>query len=145
MNRLHVKLLTVTVGGLLFCNTIAAQANPYTPTIPPPAPKAAHLQITQGPELEMANDKFAIIKWRSNNPGGSDEHYGIVHYGTDPDDLSQTAKSPIRINRNHAYTDFRVRLAGLSPRTTYYYTVDSMEANGTDDGVKSAVNEFSTR
>ncbi len=145
MNRLHVKLLIVTVGGLLFCNTIAAQAKPYSPTLPPPAPKTAHVQITQGPELEMAHDKLAIITWTTNNPGGSDEHYGIVHYGTNPKELNQTAKNPIHLNRYHSSTVFRVRLDGLSPQTTYYYTVDSMEANGTGDGLKSAVNEFSTR
>ena len=144
MNKLHVKVLFVVAAGLLFCNAITAQAGPYSPAILPPAPKAVRVRITQGPELEMANDKFAIIRWTSDNPGGSDEHYGIVRYGTNPNDLSQTAKSPIRINRSHSYTDFRVRVAGLSPQTTYYYTVDSMGANGTDDGVRSSVSQFST-
>ena len=57
-------------------------------------------------------------------------HYGVVHYGTDPGDLSQTAKSPIRLNPGHSVTVFRVRMDGLKPETTYYYTVDSMEACG---------------
>jgi hypothetical protein len=95
--------------------------------------------------LELANDNSAIIRWRSNNPGGSDEHFGVVHYGTNPKVLSQTAKSHIRLNQNHSYTIFRVRVEGLTPWTTYYYTVDSMEANGTSDGVKSAVKHFTTR
>jgi hypothetical protein len=145
MNKLYVKLSFVVVGGLLFCNTIAAQAGPYAPAILLPAPKAAHVRITQGPELEMANDKFAIITWTSDNPGGSDEHYGIVHYGKNPNELSQTAKSPIRVNRNHSYTVFRVRVEGLSPHTIYYYAIDAMGADGTGDGVKSGVNQFSTR
>lgn len=144
MNRLYVKLLTRTAGGLLFCGALAAQANPYTPSIPAPAPKAAHVQVTQGPALELARDKFAIIRWTTNNPGGSDEHYGIVHYGTNPQELNQTAKNPIHLNRNHSSTVFRVRVDGLTPKTTYYYTVDSMGANGTDDGIKSNVNQFST-
>src|SRR5204863_7915476 len=67
-------------------------------------------------------------------PGGSDVHYGIVHYGTDPKDLSQTAKNPIRLNQGHAYTTFRVRLYDLKLRTTYFYTVTSEESNGTRDG-----------
>jgi len=33
----------------------------------------------------------------------------------------------------------------LTPRTTYYYTVESMEANGNGDGVKSSVKRFTTR
>jgi len=32
----------------------------------------------------------------------------------------------------------------LKPRTTYYYTVGSMEANDTSDGVKSPVHYFTT-
>lgn len=53
--------------------------------------------------------------------------------------LSQTAKSPIRLNPDHPSTVFRVGLDDLKPGTTYYYTVSSIEANGTDDGTKSAV------
>jgi Purple acid Phosphatase, N-terminal domain len=68
-----------------------------------------------------------------------------VHYGTDPKDLSQTAKSHIRLNQQHSYTVFRVRVLNLQPHTTYYYTVDSMDANGTSDGVKSPVKQFATR
>jgi hypothetical protein len=93
----------------------------------------------------MADDKSAIITWTSNNPGGTDEHFGVVHYGTNPIEFSDTAKSHIRLNQTHSYTVFRVRVAGLSPRTTYYYTVDSMEANGRSDGVNSPVKHFSTR
>jgi len=145
MNKRHMKLLFVVVGGLLFCNTIAAQAGPYSPAIPPPAPKAVRVRITEGPQLELAREKSAIITWTTDKPGGSDEHDGIVHYGMNPSELSQTAKSPIRVNRNHSYTVFRVRVEGLSPQTTYYYTVDSMGADGTGDGVKSSVNQFSTR
>jgi hypothetical protein len=37
-----------------------------------------------------------------------------------------------------------VRMDNLNPRTTYYYTVDSMEANGAGDGVKSTVQQFTT-
>jgi hypothetical protein len=145
MNKRNVKLLFVVVGGLLLCNTIAAQAGPYSPAIPPPAPKTVRVRITEGPELELAREKSAIITWTTDNPGGSDEHNGIVHYGTSPNELSQTAKSPVRVNRNHSYTVFRVRVEGLRPQTTYYYTVDSMGTDGTGDGVKSSVHQFSTR
>jgi phosphodiesterase/alkaline phosphatase D-like protein len=71
-------------------------------------------------------------------------HYGIVQYGTDPKDLSQTAKNPIRLNRAHSETTFRVRVQGLKPRTTYYYTVTSQGSDGKSDGVKSTVNKFTT-
>ena len=145
MNKLHVKLVgIVAVGGLLFSNSMAAQTSPYSPKVLPPAPKAARVQITHGPELESANNNSAIVTWTSNNPGGSDEHFGVVHYGTDPKEISQTAKSPIRLNQNHSYTVFRVRVDGLASGTTYYYTVDSMAADGRSDGVTSPVKHFTT-
>jgi len=112
--------------------------------VSPTTNKAARVRITQGPEIERADPDFAIIRWTSNNLGGSPEHYGIVRYGTDPTKLSQTAKSPIRLNPGHSYTVFRVRMDGLKPQTTYYYTVDSTEANGKGDEVKSAVKHFTT-
>jgi phosphodiesterase/alkaline phosphatase D-like protein len=145
MNRMHVKLVTTAAAvGVLVSNSIAAQSGPYSPKELPAASKVARVRIDQGPELESADDTSAIIRWRSNNPGGADEHYGVVHYGTNPRELTQTAKSHIRLNRNHSYTIFRVRVDGLAPRTTYYYSVDSMEANGRGDGVKSAINRFRT-
>jgi phosphodiesterase/alkaline phosphatase D-like protein len=143
MNRLRVKMVTAAVAVLL-SNSIAAQSGPYSPKELPPASKVARVRINQGPELESTDDTSAIIRWRSNNPGGTDEHYGVVHYGTSPKELNQTAKSHIRLNQTHSYTVFRVRVDGLAPRTTYYYTVDSMEANGRGDGVKSAIKQFRT-
>src|ERR1017187_2008382 len=146
MNRLYVILSIATLACcLVFSNSTTAQTSAYSPKVLPPAPKSARVRVTQGPELELANDNSAIIRWTSNNPGGSDEHFGVVHFGTNAKDISQIAKSPIRLNQNHPYTVFRVRMDGLAPRTTYYYTVDSMAANGRSDGVKSAVNHFTTR
>jgi phosphodiesterase/alkaline phosphatase D-like protein len=131
------------VGGPPISNLTAAQRSPYTAKdIPPPAKKAARVQITEGPALELFRSNEAIIRWTSNNPGGTDEHFGLVKYGTDPHHLNLTAKSHIRLNRNHSYTVFRVRVEGLQAGTTYYYTVHSIEADGTDDGVKSGVYHF---
>jgi phosphodiesterase/alkaline phosphatase D-like protein len=145
MNRLNVTLVaTAAAVGALLSNSIVAQANPYTPQELLPAAKAARVRIARGPQVESANEDSAIIRWKSNNPGGSDEHYGVVHFGTSPRELTRTAKSHIRLNQAHSYTVFRVRVDGLAPGTTYYYTVDSMEASSRDDGVKSAINQFRT-
>jgi hypothetical protein len=93
-----------------------AVLSPYAAKdIPPPAQKAARVQITEGPALELFRNNEAIIRWTSDNPGGSDEHFGLVRYGTDPNHLDQTAKSHIRLNRNHSSTIFRVRVEGLKP------------------------------
>ena len=133
-----------TVGNLLLSNSTAAQMTPYGAQEFPPVNKAARVQITEGPTLESFRDDVAIITWTSNNPGGADEHFGIVSYGTDRNQLNQTAKSHIRLNRNHPYTVFRVRVEGLKPGITYYYTVDSMGGDGTRDGVESTVYQFTT-
>jgi phosphodiesterase/alkaline phosphatase D-like protein len=108
-------------------------------------PNHTAAQITAGPELEIANDTLAIIRWTTTNPGGTDLHYGIVHYGTDAKNLSQVAKSPNRRNPSHADMIFRVRIAGLNPQTTYYYTVESTGATGVNDGVSSPIKTFKTR
>jgi Purple acid Phosphatase, N-terminal domain len=129
---------------LLFASSSAAQSNAYAPKELPPAAKAPRVRVAQGPELESADENSAIVRWTSNNPGGSDEHFAVIHYGTNPKDLNQTAKSHIRLNQNHAETIFRVMIVGLAPRTTYYYTIDSMEATGESDGLKSNVAKFTT-
>jgi Purple acid Phosphatase, N-terminal domain len=139
INRLLLKLIMNVMVASLFCPTPAGAQVAAT------TKKAESVKITQGPEIERADSYLTIIRWTTNNPGGSPEHYGVVHYGTNPKDLNQTAKSPIRLNPGHPDTVFRVRIEGLQPKTTYYYTVDSMEANGTDDGVKSTVKQFTTR
>ena len=138
MRRQFAKLaMTVTAAFLLYPTQLAAQASPTTN-------KPARVIIKHGPELEGANDHLAIIRWESNNPGGSPEHFAVAHYGTDPGNLSETAKSPIRLNPGHPDTVFRVRIDGLKPKTTYYYTVESMGADGANDGVNSPVKHFTT-
>ena len=67
-------------------------------------------QLTEGPELETATDGLAIIRWTTTNPGGTDLHYGIVHYGTDSTNLDLVAKSPNRRNPSHPVMNFRVRI-----------------------------------
>jgi hypothetical protein len=154
MKELLLKVaITATVAGLLSAIPTVAEAQ-HPPTrarpagppvaIPPPAPKTERVAIAQGPSLEMARDDLAIVRWITNNPGGTDVHFAIAHYGTDPEDLSRTAKSQIRINRQHPETTFRVRIDGLKPQTTYYYKVTSTEMTGRSDGVESSVSQFTT-
>jgi phosphodiesterase/alkaline phosphatase D-like protein len=130
-----VALTLIATGSLFLSPPAAAQATSSRK-------QTSRVHITKGPALESAHDDWAIVTWTSNNPGGSDEHYALVHYGTDPKNLSQTAKSHIRLNPGHSYTVFRVRIDGLTPKTTYYYKVDSVNAHGTSDGVTSPVKTF---
>jgi Purple acid Phosphatase, N-terminal domain len=138
VNGLIVKLAIIASAGWLFCS------GPILAQIPPPQKRAEHVEITKEPALEIAHDDLAIIRWTSTNPGGDDDHLAVIHYGTDPKNLNQTAKSHIRLNRGHAETIFRVRMLDLKPDTTYYYKVTSMGAGGQSDGVESSVNHFTT-
>jgi phosphodiesterase/alkaline phosphatase D-like protein len=146
VSALHTKpAIAAALASLLFSSSGAAQqTNAYVAKQEPPAAKAPRVQITGGPELELADENSATIRWTSSNPGGSDEHFGVVHYGTSPKELNHTAKSHIRLNQKHTETVFRVSVEGLAPRTTYYYTVDSTQATGESDGVKGSVAKFTT-
>src|ERR1700751_1907479 len=137
MNGLLRKLpMIVILGSLLSSTQGLTQVSPTTE-------KAAKVRIIQGPEIER-NDFVVIIRWTSNNPGGSPEHYGVVHYGINPKDLNQTAKSPIRLNPSHSSTVFRVRMEDLKPRTTFYSTVGAMESSGIDVRLKSEFKHVTT-
>jgi phosphodiesterase/alkaline phosphatase D-like protein len=136
LHRLHLLLAVTTMAG-----AVLSQAQVQAQILPP-AKKAGRVHITEGPRIESVKDNLAIIRWTSNNPGGTDEHFGVVHYGTDPEHLTETAKSHIRLNQNHSSTVFRVRVGGLKPQTTYYYTVDSTQGTGASDGVKSKLAHF---
>ena len=123
MTRHFAKLAIVAlVGGILSSSPAVAQ-------ILPPAKQAEHVKIIKGPALEIALDSLAIVRWTSTNPSGDDDHFAVAHFGTDPSDLSQTAKSHIRLNRAHPETIFRVRLKGLKPQTTYHFAVTSTASN----------------
>jgi hypothetical protein len=81
MNRSLVTWgATVVAGALLLCIPVGAQ-NPL------PAPKSKHVEIVKGPALEISHDDVAIVRWTTNNPGGDDDHYSVIHYGTDPNDF----------------------------------------------------------
>jgi phosphodiesterase/alkaline phosphatase D-like protein len=137
-NLLPELALTLVAGVLLYSIPVAAQVSPTTR-------RATNVRITQGPELEGTKGDRAIIRWTATNPGGSPEHFAVAHYGTDPKNLTQTAKSPMRLNPGHPDTVFRVIIDGLQPRTSYYYTVESMQSTGDSDDVKSPVGQFTTQ
>src|SRR5258708_39914693 len=106
MNRV-LPILAV----LVLSRSLLAQESPTTP-------KAGRVNIIQGPRLELAKEHLTIITWTMTNPGGSPVHYGIVHYVTDPNRLSERAKSRSRLNADDASTFFRVRLDHVTSRRT---------------------------
>ena len=133
---MNIALLALSI--TILSGSLLAQESPITP-------RAEQAQISEGPEVPLVGGYLTVIRWTVNNPGGLPVHYGVVHYGRDLKNLSQTAKNPIRLNPNHSSTVFRVNLYDLPPKTTYYYTVESMDSSGKSDGVTSEVKTFETQ
>jgi hypothetical protein len=106
---------------------------------------SGHGHIVTRPALESATDNTAIIRWTADTAGGTATHYGIVRYGTDPKNLDQSARSPIRWNRIMPNMTYRVRLDQLAPGTTYYFTVDAAQADGIAMGLNGRIDRFTTR
>ena len=129
-------MLLILTAALLSAGLLAQES--------PTTPRAAQVRIIQGPAVELATAYLTIVRWTTNNPGGSPVSYGIVYYGASPERLTETAKSPVRLNPGHSTTTFRVRLDNLKPRTTYYFRAASMDANGEQHKVTSPVGSFST-
>jgi hypothetical protein len=131
------RMLSILAAAVLSGSSLAQES--------PTTPRAARVRIIQGPTIELATEYLTIIRWTTNNPGGDPVHYGIVRYGFSPSRLMETAKSPIRLNPGHSSAVFRVRIDDLKARTTYYFRVDSIGANGERDGVTSPIGSFTTR
>jgi hypothetical protein len=133
-----MKKALLALSIIILSGSLLAQESPITP-------KAERVQISEGPEVPLVGGYLTVIRWTVNNPGGLPVHYGVVHYGKDPKDLSQIAKNPIRLNPYHSSTVFRVNLYDLPPKTTYYYKVESVDSSGKSDGVTGPIKTFTTR
>ena len=91
------------------------------------------VQITKGPAVENAGSNSAVIAWSTNTNAST-----ILKYGTDPNNLSQTAEAP------WGGLTHRVTIHNLNPNTTYYFQVTSAQAQGTGTGTISTVEQFKT-
>ena len=97
------------------------------------APVSGNLAILAGPKLDVVSDRSAIVEWSTAVKSSS-----IVHFGTDKNNLSQTAEAP------WGATTHRVGINSLSPNTTYFLQVESSQAQGTGTGTKSGKIQFTT-
>lgn len=70
--------------------------------------------LARGPYLQMARPTGMTIRWRS-----SQAITGRVQYGTSAGSLTST------VNESAATTEHIIDLTGLSPNTTYFYSVGS--------------------
>src|SRR5579862_19411 len=98
------------------------------------AAKAAAVKLTHGPVVEGTSTTGATIAWSTNVPAS-----GIVKYGTTPQNLNQTAEV------RWGGLTHRVNLRNLQPGTTYYYQVESTQAQGTGTQAVSGVEQFHSK
>jgi Purple acid Phosphatase, N-terminal domain/Repeat of unknown function (DUF5648) len=120
------QFFLLTFAGLLLLPAIAlAQSQPLT--------------ITNGPVVEDVAANSAEIAWTTNTGGSS-----VIRYGTDPNNLSQTAQESYQSGQAGQHVTHRVKIKNLQPGTTYYYQVLSGQGQGTGTQVQSQVGQFTT-
>jgi phosphodiesterase/alkaline phosphatase D-like protein len=124
----------------LFTSVVLAAALAASATAPKQAPKAQAVKITNGPRVEGTGPTWAVIAWTTNTGGSS-----VIHYGTDANNLGQTAKSAYADNEKTKAQNHRVHLKNLKPNTKYFFQVDSGQGEGTGTDAKSSVAEFTTK
>jgi hypothetical protein len=135
-----IVLITTAAGNLTVSDRLAAGDQARA------GENASRVRIVQGPTLESSTDTSAIVRWTTNSIGGTTVRYGVVHFGVDPSNLSQVAKSQNRWNRGLPSMIYRVQVDNLEPGLTYYYAVETTDANGVSEGgMNSAVQQFTTR
>lgn len=105
-----------------------------------PASNSQALNITNGPRIESIGKDTAQIAWTTNTGGSS-----VIHYGTDPNNLNQTAQEAYQSGQSGQNVVHRVTVKGLQPHTTYYFRVDSGQGQGTGTEAQSQVTSFTTK
>jgi phosphodiesterase/alkaline phosphatase D-like protein len=105
-----------------------------------PVNKAQAVKITDGPRVEGTGPTWAVIAWTTNTGGST-----VVRYGTDANNLSQTAKAAYSDNEKTKAQNHRVHLKNLKPNTKYFFVADSGQGEGTGSEAKSPVGEFTTK
>ena len=80
------------------------------------------VKITNGPVIERVDSNSATIAWSTNVKGSS-----RVTYGTNPNNLTQLAEAPWGAGG----LTHRVVIHNLKPGTTYYFNVETGQAQGT--------------
>lgn len=105
-----------------------------------PTSKAHAVKITDGPRVEGIGPTWAVIAWTTSTGGST-----VVHYGTDKNNLGQTAESPYADNDKTKAQNHRVHLKNLHPGTKYFFVADSGQGEGTGTDARSPVEEFTTK
>ena len=109
---------------LLFLITAAAFAE-HDPKAP--------VKIVNGPVIESIFDDHAVIAWSTNAKSST-----TLKYGTDRNNLNQ------QVQASWGGSPHRVTVKGLKPDTTYFFRVESANAEHTGSGLQSEVYSFKT-
>jgi putative alpha-1,2-mannosidase len=131
-------VLLAAAGGLTMSDRLAA-GHPTSA-----AANSTAMRFVERPTLESATSTSATVRWETNNVPGTTVRYGVVHFGVDPRNVNQTAKSQNRWNRNLPSMIYRVYVDNLEPGLTYYYTVESTDATGVSEATSSELLQFTT-
>ena len=134
MNRYFAVAVLLALFGSFTIMSLAAQDRR-----PDQDRRSPDERIINGPVVEGVGDTWATIAWTTNTGGSS-----VVHYGTHPDRLRQTAESPYADNDRTRAQNHRVQIKHLQPNTTYYFFVDSGQGEGTGTEARSRVERFTT-
>ena len=76
--------------------------------------QAAPTYTAGSPVIQYADDKLAVVAWKSASSGE-----GRVYYGTDPNNLNLVAED------TNTSTSHRVHLGNLTAATTYYFEIEA--------------------
>jgi phosphodiesterase/alkaline phosphatase D-like protein len=127
MKSLFAILMTVVAVNTVGLSQIPSRPDDTaTPTIA--------VEITQGPVVESITETTAIIAWSTNVNAGT-----VLHYGTDPNRLEQTAGMP------WGGLTHRVNLKDLKPDTKYYFRAESPKGQGTGTSATAPPSSFRTK
>ena len=134
-----IVLITAAAGSLTVSDRFAAGDQAGS------SENASRLRIIQAPTLESSTDTSAIVRWTTNSVEGTTVRYGVVHFGVDPRQFTQVAKSQNRWNRGLPSMIYRVQVDNLEPGLTYYYSVETTDAKGVSEGgMNSELHQFTT-
>ena len=137
---MRMILRNIAVAGLAATLGTWAAAQTPSATAQNKAAQSSNIQLMGTPKVEYVDDNSAQIAWSTNAKSSA-----TVHYGTSPSALSQTAQAPWGGESTSSSTVHRVKIQGLQPNTTYYYQVDSAQAQGTGTEAKGQVMSFQTQ
>jgi phosphodiesterase/alkaline phosphatase D-like protein len=97
------------------------------------------VDITNGPVIEYLSAHEAVIAWSTDQKSST-----VVHYGTDPNNLNQTAEAAWGAGGAGTQNTHRVHLKNLQPNTQYWFAIQSGQAQTTNTTATSQKYPFRT-